>query len=249
MNIATIAWRELRNLFITPLGWIILALTQMTQGIIFYQLLQSYQQFPATTGDQAGISYHVASLSLASSAYIALLIVPILTMFQIAGERRQGSFRLLYSAPISTLDIVLGKFFGVCLFLCVVMLVVSLMPLSLLVSNPLDVGLLMSAFVGIMLLLASYCALGIFVSSLTANPVIAGVGTLFVLISFWLMELPNLSSLTFLHQSVAYLSLFRHLDPLLHGVLDSRDIIYFILFITLFLAMAIFFVERDKTVI
>jgi ABC-2 type transport system permease protein len=230
--IFTIAWRELRNLFISPLAWSILALVQLVQGLIFYRLLQSYQHQPSTDTTLGGATYHVAALSLGSASYAALLIVPLLTMFLVSGERRQKSLPLLMSAPLSATEIVLGKYLGVLCFIGIMAVLLLLMPLSLAGNTTLDYGLLAASILGLLMLLASYAALGLLMSCLATTPALAALGSITMLLLLWLLEMLAATGIPWLDSTLAYLSIFQHLEPMLRGQVDTADLAYFIIFIT-----------------
>lgn len=236
--IHTIAWRELRNLFISPLAWGVLAMVQLVQGLIFYRLLQVYQGQPETDSTITGASYHIGALSLGSASYVALLIVPLLTMFSISGERRQNSLPLLMSAPVTATDIILGKYLGVLCFLILMVLMLLLMPLSLSTGTRLDYGLLAAASLGVLLSLASYAALGLFMSCISATPVLAALGSITVLLLLWLLEMLAKTGIAWLDGILSWLSLFQHLEPMLRGQIDTSDLGYFALFILLFLILS-----------
>lgn len=236
--IRTIAWRELRNLFISPLAWGILAMVQLVQGLIFYRLLQVYQEHPQTDSSITGVSYHVGALSIGSASYVALLIVPLLTMFLISGERRQKSLPLLMSAPLGTHTILLGKYLAVLGFLLLMVLLLLLMPLSLAPGTRLDYGLLAAAALGVLLALASYAAVGLFMSCISATPALAALGSITILLLLWLLEMLAATGLPWLDGILSWLSLFQHLEPMLRGQVDTQDLGYFLLFILFFLSLS-----------
>lgn len=244
--IGVIAWRELRNWFITPTGWLALGLVQLIQGLIFYRLTQVYQAAPVTHGAKAGLTYNVGALSLGSAAYLAMLLVPLLTMHLISGERRRGTLPLLLSAPISGLQVVLGKYLGVLAFLTILMAQLAVMPLFLASGTRLDFGLLASAWCGTLLLLAAYSALGLYLSCLSARPVLAAVGSIAVLLLLWVLEMLSATGVPALDAIVGYLSIFQHYAPMLRGVVDTADVAYFLLLVTLFLGLSTLRINRMR---
>lgn len=242
--IGIVAWRELRNLFVTPLGWTVLVLVQAIQGLLFYRLTQAYLNAPVITGAKAGITYNIAALSLGTSGYIALLVVPLLTMNLISGERQRATLPLLLSSPVSGLQVVLGKYLGVLGFLAVLLAMLTAMPLFLLIGTPLDMGLLASALLGTFLLLAAYAALGLYMSALAPRPALAALGTVVVLLLLWVVELLASTGIDAMDATLAYLSAFQHLEPMLRGAVDSRDLAYFLLAIFAFVSLSALHLER-----
>lgn len=240
--ILTIARREFKNLFLSPLAWCILAAMHLVQGLIFYRLLQTYQlnppQIDSTHDIASGVTYHIASLFLGSISYSAMLTIPVLTMSLICGEHRRNSWPLLASAPISYYQIILGKYLGLQFFLWLLLCSLVIMPLSLFTSVPMDTGILATSFIGVLLTLAAYSALGILMSALTKSSATAAFSTLAVLLLLWVTEMLAASGVAWLDSAITYLSIFQHLSPMLRGLLDTRDVTYFLILIVGFLGLA-----------
>ena len=134
MNILTIASRELRSLFLSPLAWSILGIVQFIFAYIFLAQLNTFIQVQpqlANLENAPGATEFIAAPLFATSAIIFMLIIPLITMRVIAGERANNSLSLLFSAPLSMTEIVLGKFLGVVGFLITMAILLAVMPLSL----------------------------------------------------------------------------------------------------------------------
>lgn len=242
MTVLSIAGRELRSLFVTPLGWIVLAVTQAILGYMFLVQLELFSQWkphlPNLPG-APGLTAIVVAPLLKTTSVIMLLALPLITMRLVSEERRSGTLGLLLSAPISMSEIVLGKFLGIMGFLTIVLLVVALMPVALLLGGSLDLGLVAAGFLGLTLSLMSFAAAGLFLSTLTAQPAVAGVGTFGLLLALWIMDRAGQGGGQGAGELLAYLSLTSHLNVMLRGVVDSADIFYYVLFIATFLALSI----------
>ncbi len=178
--IALIASREFRSLFLSPLAWTVLAVVQF---ILAYAFLRQLDQFrvwqPQLLGvDGApGVTDIVAIPVLATAASLLLLIVPLLTMRVFAEERRSGTLMLLRSSPVSATEIVLGKYLGLLAMLGVLVAMVVLMPVSLALGTTLDWGKLAAATLGLMLMVSAFAAAGLYLSTLTRQPLVAAVAT------------------------------------------------------------------------
>jgi ABC-2 type transport system permease protein len=142
---------------------------------------------------------------------------------------------LLTSAPISMTDIVLGKFFGLMIFFCSVILLVMVLSLSLLMGGTLDAGLLLSNAAGLLLICACFAALGLYISSLTDQPAVAAAGTLGALLGLWVMDIAVDDGGSIMRT----LSLLKHYESFNRGLIDTFDLAYFSLFILTFLVLAI----------
>jgi len=250
MMMLTVARRELRSLFLSPLAWTILAVVQVILAYLFFSQIEFFMQIQARlTGMQAvpGITEIIVAPMFGNAAIILLLVVPLLTMRLISDERRNQTLSLLFSAPLSMTEIVLGKFLGISAFLLLIVVLIMLMPLSLLVGGSLDFGMLASACLGLILLLASFTALGLYMSSLTAQPTIAAISSFGALLLLWVLDWGGGSSDASAGQGVmAYLSLVRHYEALLKGAFNSADIIYYLLFIITFLVLSVRRLDAER---
>lgn len=238
--IKLIALRELKSLFLSPLAWAILTVTQIILCYQFLSQLESYLQFQAKLAvlqDSPGITDLVISPLLAGAAIILLLIIPLLTMRLISEEQRNQTLTLLFSAPISMTQIIIGKYLGILGFLSILLFMIALMPLSLLMGTQIDVGQLFSAFLGLFLVLASFTAAGLYMSTLTKQPAIAAVSGFGLLLFLWIINWAGSSAGG--ESVLSYFSLLNHFEPLLKGIFSSADIIYYLLFICLFLVLSI----------
>lgn len=242
--IGAVAGKELRALLLTPLGWVVLAVNALAQALIFYRLVQSYQASPVIDGTEAGATYNIVALLFGSGTYIALLLIPILTMGLFSAERSRGTWPLLASAPVRGVELVLGKYLAMVIMVTLMLASAALMTLSLHGATQWDRGLAGAAWLGTWLTLAAYSAIGLWLSSLSAHPAVAGGTTLFVLLLFWLFQLLGTSGFELLDRTVAYLSLFSHLEPWLRGEVRTVDISYFALLIALPLTLATLQVRR-----
>jgi ABC-2 type transport system permease protein len=235
--IRLLAMRELRSLFAMPSTWFILAVLQFIFAWRFLALLEQFLELQpqlAQLANPPGVTNSIAATMFNTVALLLMMLVPMLTMRLIAEERRNQTFTLLLSAPLSGLHIVLGKFVGLLIFLAVLMSGVVLMLYSLAFGTALDHGLLLSNILGLFLLTASYIALGLYISALTTQPVIAAIGTLAVLVGLLLADIGATAEDSPWHS----ISLFNHFQNFNKGLLDSSDAAFFVLFTAVFLLLA-----------
>jgi ABC-2 type transport system permease protein len=192
-----------------------------------------------------GVTDIVIAPLMQVAAIILLMVMPLLTMRSIAEEKRNRSLTLLISAPLGMTEIVLGKFFGLMLFVLVLVSMLMLMPLSLYLGTTPDGGKLLSIFLGMLLLLGAFSAIGLYLSSLTENQTIAAVGSFGILLMLWIIDWLS-ESVSSGQSLLAYLSLLQHHESLLEGVFDSSDIAYYLLLITAFLGLTIRQLDRER---
>jgi ABC-2 type transport system permease protein len=236
--IKLLALRELRALFSTPSTWFMLAALQFIFAWFFLARLDAYLELQPQLAQMANAPGATASIAAPVFNVIALLLmmlIPMFTMRAIAEERRNQTLPLLLSSPLSSTQIILGKFLGLMLFLMVLMVSAPLMIYSLQLGTPLDHGLLWSNVLGLMLLCASYSALGLYMSSLTNQPVIAAISALAVLVGLWLADVSSSKPESPWH---LFSPLF-HFQNFNFGLLDSADAVYFLSFSSAFLLLAI----------
>ena len=251
-NIWTIAGRELRSLFCSPLAWVLLAAIQAVLGWLFLLQVKGYEELGpalASIPGAPGLTVIAVSPVLKTSAMVLLMTAPLITMRSFAEEQRNGTLSLLLSAPVSITELVLGKFAGVLVFFLIVVGAIAIMPMSLLTGGNLDLGLVASGLLGLCLLSAAFCAAGLYLSSLTANPAVAAAASFGVLLLLWIVDLASAgASSEGMAGVLAYLSLTVHLDALLRGVLDTRDISYYVLFTAGFLTLCVRRLDRLRLI-
>jgi len=239
--IGVIAAREWRGLFLSPLAWTLLAVTQALLAWIFIILINDFQNLQgrlAGLEHAPGVTDLVVAPLFRVAAWALLLLTPLLTMRLFSEERRAGTLDLLLSAPVSATQIVLGKYLGVLIFLLGVVALTALMPLALMTGAALDGGKLLAGLLGLSLLAASFAAAGLYLSSLTAQPLIAATATFGLLLAFWIVDAVGAGQ-GIASQFFGYLSLPRHHDALLLGLVRSEDVAYYLLFSAAFLGLTI----------
>ena len=234
MNALIIARHELRRIFVSPLAWTVLAVAQLILGLVFVLSLVDYTANPDMMDQYTGVSDYVGAGLFGFATIVLLLVMPLMTMRLFAEERKTGSIDLLFSAPVSLTEIVLGKFLGLVGFMLAVLALLALMPLSLLPATALDLGRIAAGLLGLLLMMLAFGAAGLFVSSLTREATIAAVGGFGLLLLVWLIQILGYQENRFA-ELFSYLSLISHYESLRRGVFNSSDVVYYLLFTALFL--------------
>ncbi len=246
--IVNIALRELRVLFSSPLAWSILAVLQVILAYLFLSQVDAFlilQSQLATLENAPGLSDLIVSPLYSSAAIIMLLITPLLTMRLISEERRNKTLSLLLSAPVSNVEIILGKYLGVFGFLLLMVLMLTLMTLSLLAGGGIDIGNLFSNILALTLLLSSFAAIGLYMSSIASHPTVAAVSTFGVLLLLWILDWTTGSS-TQSGETLEYVSMLSHFQQIQTGLINSKDVIYYLLFSATFLILSIRQLDNDR---
>jgi ABC-2 type transport system permease protein len=245
--ILTIAAKELKGLFASPLAWVILCVVQIIAGYAFLRRLDDFLQLQPQLANMAsapGATELVAAPVFGTIAALLLFAVPVLAMRLIAEERRNQTMVLLMSSPVSMTEIVLGKFLGLFGLLAIIVALAVLMPLSLAAATRLDYGLLVGLATGLALLAAGFAAVSLFVSCLTVHPVAAAIGSFAALLVMVLVGDAAGEGLRARGWPVAaslaqVLSPIRNFEPFGKGVLDSYAAACSVLLIAVFLVLAI----------
>jgi len=193
--------------------------------------------------ERVGVTIFVGQTVYGIASFLMLFAVPLLSMGLISGERKSQTLPFLFSAPISLAEIVVGKFLGLIIFLSILVGYILLMLSTLNIWSDIDFGYLLSNSLGLILLAASFSALGIYFSSLTSQPIVAAILSFIAL--FALMGLDKFFGSQPDHW-FGYISLMKHFQSFSRGIIDSKDIIYFILFITTFLVLTIRRLDADR---
>lgn len=243
--IATLAWKEFRTLFTSPLAWIILAVVQFILAVVFFWYLSQYLEILPRIQqltNPPGVTEVVVSGSFYFAAILLQVAVALLSMRLLSDEYRNRTIALLLSAPISSAEIALGKFCGLFLFLLLPVALLALMSASLALGGAVDWGLIGANLLGLMLLLAAYSALGLFISSLTAHPLLAGFGTLMALIFLLLLNLLVTDPNTTTH----YLSFLSHFEMIARGIIDTTSLAFLLIVTVIFLILTSKVLERRR---
>lgn len=244
--IRLIALKELRGLLHAPSTWYILGAIQLILSSIFLGLMNEFMEAQAKLSliaNAPGATQSVVPYFFNVLALLLLVLAPVFTMRTLAEERRAQTLPLLLSAPVSSTGIVLGKFAGLLAFLWLIVLGNAVMTLILKIGTDMDIGLLLGNTFGLLLLTASYTALGLYVSSLTAQPIVAVVGAVSTLLGLWLAERSASGNFRFWHA----LAPTGHFHNLNSGLLDSGDVVYYLVFTAFFLMLAIRRLDNTRT--
>lgn len=224
-NIWTIARREYRHYFTSPLAYIAALLALLTVGIYFVVIIYYYSNQSYYSNTAPSVNIIIGPL-----ATVFLFAAPALTMRLLADEQRMGTLELLLTTPIKDGELVFGKWLGAFLFMLTIIATTLVYPIVLnKLTNPgIDQGVMLSGYIAIILLTAVFLAIGTAMSSFFNNQFAAFFATLAVLIVFWwLIRLPTfIVQNDFFNNILNYLDLNGRFNSMLSGTLSISDIIY-----------------------
>lgn len=227
--------KEWKSYFVTPAAYVVLALFALIAGFFFYSMLAYYVMNSlggGMFGAGGGLDIHAMLLQpLFFDVGITLLfLLPMVTMRLFAEESRAGTLELLKTAPVRRMEVVLGKFlsaFGLLLVLLLFVFGYVLVVWHYAHPHP-GWPALGVAFLGLLLLGGVYLALGLFLSSLTSNQIVAGVTTFSLFLLLWVADWVSAYDNGRVAHIIAYLSLTTHLTNFVQGVLDLKDVVYYL---------------------
>ena len=229
-----------------------MAVVQFLLAVAFLAMLNQFvRPTQALLFANHGITEIVVVGALKIAGFILLLITPFLTMHLLSEERQTGSINLLYSAPISITELILGKYLGVVFVVLFLLLLIVLMPLSLLIGTTIDLLQLASAMLGLFLLVSSFTAIGLFMSSLSSQTTVAAISTFGVLLALSIINSAKSGyragyDSELLRRILDYMSLLNHHDRLLDGIFNSTDIIYYLLVSATFITLSIWRLDIER---
>ncbi len=248
MSLPAVTRLEWRRLLVRPLAWVLAASTLAWLAWNFTLLLGGFlagQIQNAARPDGPGFTDLVGVPLLGQLAQLAFLVVPLLTMSTIAGDRRNGTLPLLFAAGVPASRIVLGKYLAVLGWLLLWLLLTLAMPLALAHATHVDWGKLAAATLGLVLMLAALAALGVACSTFASHPAIAAAAALTLALALWGVNLgAQMAGIN--GGAINWMAMSTHLQPLLRGLVSSSDIVWFALLIALALALATRRLSTDR---
>ena len=237
-NILTLAQKELRAYFVSPIAYVLLVFFALLFGYFYvssinFMVQLSMGQFGMGGPQIININEFMIRPLFGNTAVILLFMLPMLTMRSFAEEKRSGTIELLLTSPLTDVQIILGKFLGA-MALYTLMLSLTLVHIGVLFwyGEP-EWAPVLSGYLGLLLMGGSFISIGLAISSMTKNQIVAGVSTFAVLLLFWIINWMGDASGTMTQSVLAYLSILEHLDDFSKGVIDTTHVTYYVSFITL----------------
>ncbi len=236
-NILAIVERELRAYFSSPIAYVVLTIFVFLSGIFFRSILAQVMQMALVSQMQAqqlgprpmdmpGI---ISRGFLSTMSVILLFIMPMLTMGLFSEEKKRGTIELLLTAPITDLQVVLGKFLAAGVFYAILLLSTWIPTGVLYLYGSPASGPILTAYLGLLLYGLTIVAVGLFISTLTENQIIAAVLSFGAIMVLWLVDVVASNAESPTSKAVlSYLSILSHLDDFMKGVLSTSNVIFYL---------------------
>jgi len=224
-NIITIVKREIRSYFFTPVAYILITFFLLITGWFFGSEL-----FLVNEATLRNI--------FALTPLIFIFFIPAVTMRSISEEKRSGTIELICTSPVKDSQIVLGKFFASFVLLFVTIFSTIIYVIILLFLGKPDGGMIVAGYIGLLLMGAAYLSIGIFASTISKNQIVSFIVSFFIIIILYLLDKFMYFIPTWLGSILQYISIDFHFQNIVRGVIDTRDIIYYLSMIFIFLFFA-----------
>jgi ABC-2 type transport system permease protein len=234
-NILAIAQKELRSYFASPIAYVIIGFFALVVGWFYIVSVTFFMQQAMQMGvpgqGQININNMMIRPLLQNMSVVALFVLPMITMRTYSEEKRSGTIELLLTSPLTDLQIVMGKFLGA-LALYGLMLAVTLIHMGILFvyGNP-EWKPIAAGYLGLFLMGASFISLGLWISSMTKNQIVAGMATFAVFLLLWTITWAADSAGPIMQKVLMALSITDHFDDFSKGVIAVRHLVYYFSFI------------------
>jgi ABC-2 type transport system permease protein len=248
-QIAAIFKKELSITFTSPIFYAAAFIFLVVSGYLFYSNTAHFSilSFQATSSPYMSERLNVSDMVIiplfGDLSTILLLMLPLITMRLYAEEKRTGTIELLFTYPVSDMAALIGKFCATVLVLLTLLLGTIPYLIILEFFGSLEWGVVISGYMGMILLGGSFIALGIFTSSLTENQIVAAVLSFGALLLFWMIGWTTSISGPFLSAILGHISIVSHFDSFTVGLVDSRDIVFYLSFILFWLFLTLRFLN------
>jgi ABC-2 type transport system permease protein len=232
-NIAAITQRELNAYFVSPIAYVMIGFFLLLFGYFYSVPLYYFVQQSASMGQSPGpmnMNQQLIGPTLMNTTVIMLFFFPLITMRTYSEEKRSGTIELLLTSPIRDVEIILGKFLGA-LLLYIAMIALTVVHIGILFyfSDP-EWKPIATAYLGLILMAACFLSVGMFISSLTKNQIVAAMATFAVFLMLWVISWIGTFFGPTTQSVLRYLSLTEHFDDFAKGIIDTKHVIYYLSF-------------------
>jgi len=243
-NVWVVCRKELRSYFTSPIAYAVMALFALIFGFVFFSATRDFVNFTfrsqMTGGTQPlSVNEFIIRPLLGFAGTVSLFLIPMISMRLIAEEKRNGTIELLLTSPIQDFSIILGKWLGAML-LYLFVLGMSLLSIALLFAwgKP-DWKPVLVAYLGLILQGGCLLAIGVLISAMTSNQIVAGGAAFFVSLLLYMLSWFTEFDSTTTSKVLNYLSIVTHMENFSKGVLDLKDAVFYVTFIFLALFLTV----------
>ena len=250
-NVLAIAQKELKAYFASPIAYVIIGLFALVFGFFFYIgvayfVQQSMQMMGMQGGPTQNVNEAVIRGLFLNASVILLFVLPMITMRTYSEEKRSGTIELLLTSPLTDWQIILGKFLGA-MGLYATMLAVTFIHMGVLfaLGNP-EWKPVATSYLGLLLMGGTFIAIGLLISSLTKNQIIAVMGTFAVVLLGWIVNWASTLAGPTGREVLDYLGITNHLEDFTRGIIDTKHVVYYVSLITFSLFLTARSVDSER---
>ena len=239
----SIVLREIKSFFGSPIGYLVIAIFLLLNGFFLWVLDGEFNILKSGFAD--------LSPFFTLAPWILIFLIPAVTMRSFSDEKKQGTIELLFTKPLSLWQIVNGKFLGA--FLLIVIAIIPTVVYIYVISSlgmpegNIDLGSTLGSYFGLLFLVAAYTSIGIFTSTLSENQIVAFLLSVFLCFLFYFGFQGMATYATGFEDAIARFGMEYHFKSMSRGVLDTRDILYFVSITVLFLSVTVFKLKSLKS--
>jgi len=255
-NVMPVYKKELKTYFYSIIAYVMAAVFMMMMSIFFVisfktfsnrsmQYMQMQQRMPQQNVIM-NLTDWVFTPIMGNMCIILIFTLPLLTMRLYSEERKSGTIELLFTFPIKDWATILGKYLACCTVFLAMMCLTLIYPVLMEAYGSIETGILVSCYLGIILMGMGYIAFGLFISTLTENQIVAAVLTIAGGLFFWIIGMASSPANPILNAVFQTISFLKHFQNFAQGVLNTTDIIYYILFAFFCLFLASKVLESNK---
>ncbi|WP_298115841.1 gliding motility-associated ABC transporter permease subunit GldF [Flavobacterium sp.] len=239
----SILLREIKSFFGSPIGYLVIAIFLLLNGLFLWVFEGEFNILNSGFADLTPF--------FTLSPWILIFLIPAVTMRSFSDEKKQGTIELLMTKPISIWEIVSGKFFGAFL-----LIVIAIIPTLIYVyviyglgmpEGNIDMGSTMGSYFGLLFLIAAYTSIGVFTSTLSENQIVAFIVSVFLCFIFYYGFQGVASQVKSLEDIIALFGMDYHFKSMSRGVIDTRDVLYFVSITIAFLSLTVYKLKSLKS--
>ena len=252
-NVLAIAQKEIRSYFASPIAYVVIGLFALLFGWFFVAILNWFVQqgMQMSMGMGMGptsmnVNQQMIRPLLLIMTVVLLFVLPMITMRTYAEEKRSGTIELLLTSPLTDMQIILGKFFGALALYATMLLVTLIYVGTLFFFGSPEWKPIVTAYLGLLLMGGCFISVGLLISSLTRNQIVAGMLTFGVFLLLWVIDWIGAFAGPAVEPIVNYLSITQHFDDFAKGVIDTKHVVYYVSFMTFGLFLTAKSVDSER---
>ncbi len=255
-NFMALFQREVRSYFHSPIAYAIIAGFLLIAGYFFYAILSSFLQYSLRASMQAQYyqmappAMNVNMMALRpffhNIAIVMVFAVPLITMRLYSEEKKTGTIELLFTSPVRNSETIFGKYCAALVLYISLIAGTFIYQIFLFLHGNPEWGQILTSYLGLLLLGGAFISVGIFISSLTENQIVAGFITIILLLFFWVIGWVSEMTGSVFGSIIGAVSLLNHFDSFAKGIIDLKDILFYFTFSGYFIFLTYLSLESAK---